>query len=233
MAIGLLGMAALGGSGALGVGALGNRLTETDYGDPSQMQSPTGYDASKSAILQELVRRHNAGALDLPKEQVKQLAILAAQNGLDFRVESKPIRKMAFDLADTASFGLMPDEWRPTSVGQELFGESFMDSTAGAVGTAGGCLTGGALLGKAAMAAGRGMKGWATSKSASNAQRSYDLSKPGGLANPTSRGYNLPPGPTIGALPPGAINLGQGAPLFGRGLNRGGTPLMSILQTGF
>jgi len=157
MAIGLLGLAGIAGAG-LGAGAIANRMSQTDYADPSQMQAPTGYGPNPSQILQELVRRHNAGTLNLPKEQVKQLAIAAAQNGLDFQPESKPIRKMVFDLADTAAFGLIPDEFRPTSIGEDMFGESYGDQIAGGLGTAAGALTGGALALRGLSRVGRSLR---------------------------------------------------------------------------
>jgi len=101
----------------------------------------------KDAVV-ELVRRYNAGELDhLNERDLEKIAILAAQMGIEFDVESKPIRKGLFDLADTAAFGLIPNRFRPTSVGQEFHGESGLDRFAGGVGTVLGAVgTGGALL---------------------------------------------------------------------------------------
>ena len=103
--------------------------------------SPTNI--HRDAVV-ELVRRYNRGELDhLNEKDLEKISILAAQMGVEFNVESKPIRKGLFDLADTATFGLLPDTWRPHSVGQEWHGESGIDKFAGGVGT----LAGGALLG--------------------------------------------------------------------------------------
>ena len=95
--------------------------------------------------VKELVRRYNAGELsDVSEKDLEQIAILAAQFGIEFDVESKPIRKGLFDLADTATFGLLPNEWRPHSIGQEWHGESGIDKFAGGLGTVGGGLALGA-----------------------------------------------------------------------------------------
>ena len=243
MALGLL---ALAGGTALGGAALASRST------PDKMQEPTGYGANQMQIVQELLRRHNSGELDLPDEQVKQLSQLAANLGMKFEAESKPFKKLMFDAADTALFGLIPDEFSPHSIGQELHGESWVDRTAGTLGTVGGLVASGGLLLKGGKMALGGIKGWmGKGSAAANAQRSWANSQPGGLMNM----FKLTPGsqqtggllgaPSMaGFLPPGAINLGQGIPSsiplgmgklpgFGQGLNRGGTPLMSILQTGF
>ena len=97
----------------------------------------TEYDA-----VLELVKRHNDGILDLPDDKLKVVAQKAFEYGIPFDVESKPISKGLFDLADTAMFGLIPNEWRPESIGQEQFGETRMDRYAGNIGSLGGFLTG-------------------------------------------------------------------------------------------
>ena len=89
--------------------------------------------------IEELTRRFNEGDLDyLPKKQLEQIAMLAAQYGTDFRPKSKPVRKALFDFVDMAAFGLVPNKWRPESIGEEYFGESGWDRFAGGVGSLGG-----------------------------------------------------------------------------------------------
>jgi len=92
------------------------------------------YDAYKK--VQELVDRFNSGELDyLPNKDKEQIAMQAAQFGVNnFKVGSKPVRKALFDLTDTALLGLLPNEWRPSSIGEEYFGESGLDSTFGTIG---------------------------------------------------------------------------------------------------
>ena len=93
------------------------------------------------AVL-ELVKRHNDGILDLPDDKLKVVAQKAFEYGIPFDVESKPISKGLFDLADTAMFGLIPNKYRPESIGQEQFGETKMDRYAGNIGSLGGLVTG-------------------------------------------------------------------------------------------
>jgi len=90
----------------------------------------------------ELVNRYNNGELDISRKEANQLARKASQYGLEFNVESRPISKGLFDLVDTAAFGMVPNEWRPESAGQDYYGESGIDKFAGGVGSIGGLLTG-------------------------------------------------------------------------------------------
>lgn len=101
---------------------------------------------SQSKAVAELVRRYNKGDLEyLPEKQKEQIAMLAAQMGLNFNVKSKPIRKGLFDLVDTALLGLVPNSLRPYSVGEEYFGESQADKFSGTLGMLGGSIVPGAL----------------------------------------------------------------------------------------
>ena len=113
------------------------------YGQRDRMAS------EKDAVI-ELVRRWNEGNLDITDERANKLAEKAYNYGIDFDPSSRPISKGLFDLADTASFGLVPNSWRPESVGQEYFGESGIDKFAGGVGTVAGLFPAGAGLLKGA-----------------------------------------------------------------------------------
>ena len=113
----------------------------------------------KHKALKTLLDRFHKGDLDyLPTKQKEDLAMLAAQYGQDFRVESKPIKKGLFNLVDTALFGLVPNKWAPKSIGEDYFGESRADRIAGTLGTVAGFGTGVAgvtkLAGKAAVGLG-------------------------------------------------------------------------------
>ena len=151
--------------------------------------------------LEELVDRFNKGDLDyLPTKDKEQIAMLAAQHSMDFNVKSKPIRKGLFDMVDTALFGMVPNKWRPKSIGEDYFGESRADRIAGTLGTIAGFGTGFAgatkLAGKAA--AGLGTTGWqgAVGKGASKVSeygtKAMDKAKEGGrsLWDMTTEGGN-------------------------------------------
>jgi hypothetical protein len=108
----------------------------------ANMQSP----ANQSEIVRNMVERWNAGDLKITDEQANKLARLAAEYGYDFDSESNPLGKGLFDFADTTLLGLLPNDWRPTTVGEEWHGESFGDRAAGTVGTVGGLFTGLGLI---------------------------------------------------------------------------------------
>lgn len=92
-------------------------------------------------VAKELVDRFNKGSLDyLPEKDKEQIAMIAAQMGLNFKPNSKPLRKGLFDLADTALLGLLPNKWRPETIGEEFGFESKSDRLAGNIGTLGGAL---------------------------------------------------------------------------------------------
>ena len=109
-------------------------------------------------------------------------------------------RKGLFDLVDTALFGLVPNKWRPKSIGEDYFGESRADRIAGTLGTIAGFGTGFAgatkLAGKAA--SGLGTTGWqgavgrGAAKVSDYGSRGIDAAKRGGksLWDMTTEGGN-------------------------------------------
>ena len=114
---------------------------------------PEGFtpEYSQTKGVQQLVDKFNRGDLDyLPNRDKERIAMLAAQYGADFKTPSKPVKKALFDFADTATFGLLPDRWRPTSIGEEYFGESRDDRIAGNVGSLLGLVPSGAIAFKGA-----------------------------------------------------------------------------------
>lgn len=93
-----------------------------------------GYRQHKAVT--ELTDRFNRGDLDyLPKRDLENVAMLAAQFGTDLTPKSKPVRKALFDFADTMAIGMIPNKFRPKSIGEEFFGESSLDKTFGNIGT--------------------------------------------------------------------------------------------------
>ena len=89
-------------------------------------------------LIEELVRRHNAGLIDLDRDETDKLAQKAYEHGIEFNVEAKPVRKALFDAADMATFGMLPNKWRPYSGGQDLYGERGIDRVAGGLGSLAG-----------------------------------------------------------------------------------------------
>ena len=86
----------------------------------------------------ELVNRYNADPRSFTDQEAEMIAQIAQAIGMPFPRENKPIRKGLFDLADIGSWGLLPNEWRPTSRGETAFGETGLDKFAGGAGTVAG-----------------------------------------------------------------------------------------------
>jgi len=167
-------------------------------------------------IIMEALRRHNSGEMKLSDVDAEKLAMQAKAMGERFKVESKPLSKGAFDFADMATFGLLPDEWRPTSQGQNIFGESAIDRVAGGVGSVIGLgtgVTGGVKASK---------MGWNALKKAFARKKADDIATNIYKANPLQLGQGNPlslsgrPTPQLPAGP-NVPQLGQGSPLSLRG----------------
>jgi hypothetical protein len=106
-----------------------------------------------------LVEDYNATPDKYTNQEAEMIAALAASAGQEFRRESKPFRKLAFNLADTASFGLLPDSvFKPSSRGETVYGETMIDKIASGTGALGGLFAGGAALVKGGLGAARYLK---------------------------------------------------------------------------
>jgi len=145
----------------------------------------------------EMLKRYNAGSIDLTDDEAELLAMQTKRMGVtkdEFDVESKPLRKGAFDLADMAAFGMLPNEWRPRSPGQDLYGETGLDKFAGGVGSTAGLFTG-------ATGAVKGTKiGWEAIKKMFAKKRADDIAR---------SFYKGQPQLTAGTRP---LQLGPGSP---------------------
>ena len=102
----------------------------------------------------ELVDRYNEDPRKFTDQEAEQVASIAGSTRLEFKRESRPFSKAAFDFADISTFGLMPNEWRPTSRGESVYGETMADKVFGGVGSVGG-LFGAAGVGSQAFRGGK------------------------------------------------------------------------------
>ena len=98
--------------------------------------------------VQELARQYNDDPRSFSDEEAEMVANLTQQFGLDFQRTSRPGAKLAFDAADMATFGLIPNSWRPESRGDTVLGESGIDEVAGGAGTLTGLVGAGGVLKK-------------------------------------------------------------------------------------
>ena len=107
----------------------------------------------------ELIGRYNQSPSRYTDEEQRNLLQLALHYGMAYKPESKPISKGLYNFANTASFGLVPESWRPHSIGQDYYGESGIDKFAGGAGLVGGLIAAPFALMKGAKAGYAGMKG--------------------------------------------------------------------------
>ena len=160
--------------------------------------------------VQELNRRYNEDPRSFTDQEAEMIAGLSNQFGLEFQRESKPLQKGAFDFADIAAFGLLPNEWRPTTRGETVYGETGRDKLAGDVGSLGG------LLGAVGTATGiyRGIRGYRAMKKAPGFSPEGGGTAPAGdIVRKSSEGITntgrglLPPYEGGGALVPAPLQL--------------------------
>tara|TARA_R100001443_G_scaffold35061_1_gene48825 strand:+ start:1964 stop:2704 length:741 start_codon:yes stop_codon:yes gene_type:complete len=110
---------------------------------------------SRREMVVELLKQYRRNPDQFSDRQAEKIAKMAQEAGVHFPRESKFGRKLAFDFADTALLGLLPNEWRPTSRGESVFGETSQDKWAGRLGWLGAVPTAGAgIAGRGAIWAG-------------------------------------------------------------------------------
>jgi len=94
--------------------------------------------AQARAALRELSRRYEEDPDQFSNHDAEYVARAAFEAGIPFEPETKKTEKFFFDLADTALLGLIPNEWRPQKVAEEIYGEThgerFVGDMAGLVG---------------------------------------------------------------------------------------------------
>jgi len=110
-------------------------------------------------LVYDLIQQYNADPSKYTDAEAETIATLANAMGTDFRRESKALSKGLFDFADTATFGLLPNEWRPVSRGESILGETDSEKMAAGLGMLGGAVGSGALIGKGIGMAVKGGRG--------------------------------------------------------------------------
>jgi len=114
------------------------------------------YEAAK-----KLVDAFNKAPDRYDKDQSEAISKIAGRYGLEFKPKTKKLEKFAFDAADTALIGLIPNRLRPKTAGEDIFGESFGEELAGGAGTLLGLIPPVALGARAIGAGAKALKGLA------------------------------------------------------------------------
>tara|TARA_R100001082_G_scaffold111189_1_gene93959 strand:+ start:370 stop:1053 length:684 start_codon:yes stop_codon:yes gene_type:complete len=111
------------------------------------------------SVVKELIHSYNENPQKYTDREAEVIAELSNAYGLDFKRESKAIRKGLFDLADVSTFGLLPDAWRPTSRGESVYGDTRGESFASGLGTLAGLIPSGYGLYQGARGLSKGARG--------------------------------------------------------------------------
>lgn len=90
---------------------------------------------TKWEMAKNLVEDYNKDPDKFDENQAKKIAQIAFHYEIEFKPKTKAMKKFLFDMADTAVLGLIPNEMRPETVGEDLFGESTGEKFAGGAGT--------------------------------------------------------------------------------------------------
>ena len=92
--------------------------------------------------VRELIEDYNSNPQRYSDGEAETIAVLAQAIGARFQRDGKPFSKGLFDVLDTATLGILPDEWRPTSRGESVYGETGAEKLAGVLGTGAGVVGG-------------------------------------------------------------------------------------------
>ena len=92
--------------------------------------------------IRELIEDYNSNPQRYSDGEAETIAVLAQAIDARFQRDGKPFSKGLFDVVDTATFGMLPNEWRPTSRGESVYGETGAEKLAGVLGTGAGMVGG-------------------------------------------------------------------------------------------
>ena len=164
-----------------------------------------------------LIDEYNSDPRRFNDAEAEVIAQLSKAMGQNFRRESKPFSKALYGAADMATFGLLPESFKPRSRGETVYGQTGIDSMASGAGMLAGL--GAGLIGAGrAVSFGAGAlrgRGGDALKAVRNRLGSAGASVASGAGNVAS-GIA---GSTVGQV---AGSLGRGAAGLGIGMGRAG-----------
>lgn len=82
-----------------------------------------------------LVQEYNRDPRNFSDQDALLIAAISKQLGTTFKRENKPLKKLLYSAGEMATFGLLPDSLEPRSRGQEIYGETAIDSMASGAGS--------------------------------------------------------------------------------------------------
>lgn len=106
---------------------MANGRYQPSYGNPAGMLQQGEVFHSRPVrdpvqTAKDLVFKYNRNPKAYTDEQAEKIAFIAARLGIPFKAESKALQKFFFDAIDNLTFGALPDDARPVSRGETVFG---------------------------------------------------------------------------------------------------------------
>ncbi len=159
-----------------------------------------------------LIDEYNSDPRRFNDAEAEVIAQLSKAMGRNFRRESKPFSKALYGAADMATFGLLPESFKPRSRGETVYGQTGIDSIASGAGMLAG-------LGAGLIGAGRAVSfgAGALRGRTGDALRAVRNRVGSAGASVASRAGNVAGG--VGQI---AGSLGRGAAGLGMGIGRAG-----------
>jgi hypothetical protein len=105
----------------------------------------------------EVVDAYNKNPQKYTDQEAEFIATIAKALGTDFKREKQPVKKGLYNLLETVTLGYLPDQFKPVSRGETVYGETLTDQIGGGLGTGMGYLGGAGALGYGLYRGGRGI----------------------------------------------------------------------------
>jgi len=110
-------------------------------------------------LIKKLIDDYNSDPTRYNDNEAETIAALANAMGKTYKRESRVLEKGLFDLTDTATLGLIPNEWRPVSRGDSVYGDSNREQMGSGLGMLAGALGSGAVVAKGLSGVSKGARG--------------------------------------------------------------------------
>jgi len=164
-----------------------------------------------------LIDEYNSDPRRFNDAEAEVIAQLSKAMGQNFRRESKPFSKALYGAADMATFGLLPESFKPRSRGETVYGQTGIDSIASGAGMLAGLGAGLIGAGRAVSFGAGALRG--RGGDALRAVRSRLGSAGASVASGAGNVASGIAGSTVGQV---AGSLGRGAAGLGMGMGRAG-----------
>ena len=82
-----------------------------------------------------LIQEYNRDPRKFSDKDALFISAISKELGMPFKKESQPLKKFLYSAGEMATFGMLPDSWEPHSRGQDVYGETAIDTIASGAGS--------------------------------------------------------------------------------------------------